>query len=222
MSTRTILRRAALAGTALAAAVALAGCGSDDPMHGTGDGHGTPAGASTADTPTGTARFNGPDVMFAQMMIPHHQQAVEMSTLAETRATDPEVKQLAAQIKAAQQPEIDKMTGWLTAWGRPTAMPGMSGGPTAMPGMSGGPGMHHGGMPGMMTDAEMAELAAASGTDFDRRFLTMMVAHHKGALTMARDEISSGENTEAKALAQTIITSQQAEIDTMNKILARL
>ncbi|MBO4208481.1 DUF305 domain-containing protein [Micromonospora echinofusca] len=181
-------------------------------MHGTGDRHATPAGASTADTPTGPARFNGPDVMFAQMMIPHHRQAVEMSTLAETRATDPEVKQLAAQIKAAQQPEIDKMTGWLTAWGRPTAMPGTSN----------GPGMHHGGMPGMMTDAEMTDLAAASGTDFDRRFLTMMVAHHKGALTMARDEISSGDNAEAKALAQAILTSQQAEIDTMNRILARL
>ena len=152
--------------------------------------------------------------MFVQMMIPHHQQAVQMAELAETRAADPEVKKLAGEIKAAQAPEIATMTGWLTAWGMP-APSASAGHGTSMPGMD------HG-MPGMMSDADLAKLAAASGTEFDRQFLTMMIAHHEGAITMAKDEVARGVNADAKALAQQIITAQQGEIDTMKKILDRL
>ncbi|MFG2041883.1 DUF305 domain-containing protein [Dactylosporangium sp. NPDC048998] len=206
--TRTLVRRAVLAGAALGTALLLAACGGGhDPMSGMHSGGTTPGGGASP----GVAAFNDADVMFAQMMIPHHRQAVEMAALAGTRAADPEVKTLAAQIEAAQEPEIKTMTGWLAAWGRPAPM------------MSGG--MHHPGMfsamPGMMSDADMARLEAATGKDFDRQFCTMMIAHHRGAVTMAEDELANGANTDAKALARRIITAQQAEIDTMNKILTR-
>ncbi|WP_232533868.1 DUF305 domain-containing protein [Plantactinospora sp. KBS50] len=178
---------------------------------------------------------NAADVMFAQMMIPHHQQAVAMADLAATRAADSQVKQLATQIKDAQAPEIATMSGWLTTWGTPsgapTTMPGMDHGSTAMPGMNHGgsaaptssamPGMDHG-MPGMMSEADMTRLAATSGRDFDRQFLTMMIAHHESAITMARTEAAQGANSDAKALAGRIATTQQAEIDTMKTLLARI
>ncbi|SCG62472.1 DUF305 domain-containing protein [Micromonospora halophytica] len=208
MLTRTIARRAALAGAAVSAVLALAACGGGD--HPSDSGHGTPGTGASASAASGAAGFDDDDVMFAQMMIPHHQQAVQMSELADGRAQDPEVKQLAAQIKAAQAPEIATMTGWLTAWGRPVP----SGSPAA--------GHMDHGMPGMMSDADMAKLKAASGTEFDRQFVTMMIAHHEGAITMAKEEVANGVSAEAKAMAQQIVTAQQGEIDAMNKILVRL
>jgi uncharacterized protein (DUF305 family) len=227
--TRTILRRATLTGGAVTAAFVLAACGSSSGEHSSMPEMGPATSGPVASASTAT--FNDADVMFTQMMIPHHQQAVEMANLAETRASDPQVKQLAEQIKAAQAPEIATMTNWLTAWGKPTAapsgMPGMT--TSAMPGMPGMtasamPGMDHshGGMPGMMSDADMAKLKAASGKDFDRQFCTMMIAHHQGAIEMAKQEQATGANPDAKALAGRIITAQQAEITTMNAILARL
>ncbi|MFI2649106.1 DUF305 domain-containing protein [Micromonospora fulviviridis] len=208
MFTRTIARRAALAGASITVALALAAC-ADDPM----SGHGMPGAAGTATPAAGaSASFDAADVMFAQMMIPHHQQAVEMSELAGTRAADPEVKKLAGQVTAAQGPEIATMRGWLAAWGRPA--------PSASAG-HGMPGMDHG-MPGMMSEADLAKLAAASGTDFDRQFLTMMIAHHEGAITMAREEIARGVHPDATALARQIVTTQQGEIDAMRKVLDRL
>nr|BFE58319.1 DUF305 domain-containing protein [Dactylosporangium thailandense] len=208
---RTLVRRAVLAGAALTTALLLAACGGSgghDQMPGM-----HPAGTTTAGgSASGAAASNDADVMFAQMMIPHHQQAVEMAALVDTRATDPEVKTLAGQIKAAQDPEIQTMRGWLTAWGKPA--PAMSDG-------MGTSGMDHG-MPGMMSDADMTKLKAATGKDFDKQFCTMMIAHHQGAITMAKDELANGANRDAKALAQKIITAQQAEIDTMNTIVARL
>ncbi|GAA1758168.1 DUF305 domain-containing protein [Luedemannella helvata] len=154
----------------------------------------------------GAVVANQEDVMFAQMMIPHHQQAVEMSDLAPGRASDPELSSLAAQIRAAQAPEIATMSGWLTAWGRPTHMPATMG---------------HG-MPGMVSAADMAKLRAASGREFDRLYATLMIAHHEGAIDMAETELAGGANADAKALAQQIITSQQAEIATMRAMLQRL
>ncbi|SCL18034.1 Uncharacterized conserved protein, DUF305 family [Micromonospora rhizosphaerae] len=212
MFTRIIARRAALAGVTAVAALALGACGGSD--HSTsGSGHDMPGmGGTGAPSAGASASFGDADVMFAQMMIPHHRQAVRMAELADTRAADPEVKKLAGQIKAAQAPEIATMTGWLAAWGRPAPSAGTG---------HGMPGMAHG-MPGMMSDADMAKLEAASGTDFDKQFLTMMIAHHEGAITMAKDEVAKGVNPDAKAMAQQIITAQQGEIDTMNKILARL
>jgi uncharacterized protein (DUF305 family) len=171
-------------------------------------------GSGTTAPASASASFGAADVMFAQMMIPHHRQAVQMADLAGTRAADPEVKKLAGEIRAAQAPEIAQMTGWLGAWGAPVLPSGAGHGATM-------PGMDHG-MPGMMSDADLGRLEAASGTDSDRQFLTMMIAHHEGAITMAKEETAKGVNTDAKALAGRIVTTQQAEIDTMHKILDRL
>ncbi|MEJ3742550.1 DUF305 domain-containing protein [Actinomycetes bacterium KLBMP 9797] len=207
--TRVItLRRFVFSGTAaLATLVLAAGCGGGDDMGGMS--HGGTVSPSAAATPA--ASFNDADVRFAQMMIPHHQQAVEMATLAGSRASDPQVKQLAAQVKAAQDPEINTMTGWLTAWGQSTAAPG---GGHDMPGMSS--------MPGMMSDEEMAKLEATEGAEFDRMFTRMMIAHHNGAIQMAKDEQQKGASPEAKALAATIEKTQTEEVTKLEAILDRM
>jgi uncharacterized protein (DUF305 family) len=210
MNRTTILRRSLLGGTAaLAALILAAGCGKDSGMPGMD--HGAATEPTTAASSSAASEFNDSDVMFAQMMIPHHQQAVQMADLAATRANDPELKSLAAQIKAAQAPEMSTMTGWLTAWGRPTAPPTASGGHD-----------HGGGMPGMMSAQDMDALASATGTDFDRKFAQMMVAHHNGAIEMAKTEQASGANTQAKELAAQIEKSQTAEVKQLQSILDRL
>ena len=191
-----------IAGAALA--VILAGCGGTHDMADMGDmddvGMATPAGDTGA---------SAADAMFAQMMIPHHEQAVEMSTLAETRAADPEVKALAAEIKAAQQPEIDQMRAWLEEWDMPV-MDGME----AM-------GAHGGhGMSGMISDEQMERLEAASGTEFDRLFVEYMIEHHEGAIEMAED-VEDSQDPRVAALARAIIQTQQVEIDQMRAFLER-
>lgn len=156
---------------------------------------------------------NDADVTFAKGMIPHHQQAVEMSDLALTKAGSPKVKDLATRIKAAQGPEIEKMMGWLRDWGQPyTAGEGEHG---AMGHGSTG----QGGM-GMMSTAEMQQLMNASGAAFDRFFLQGMIRHHEGAVTMAKEEQAKGQFADAKQLAGQIITSQEAEIAEMRGLLA--
>ncbi|MCA2222499.1 DUF305 domain-containing protein [Nonomuraea aurantiaca] len=198
------------AGVSLAAgALVLAACGS---MTAGRSASALPDAVPAAATPTSTqpgAGFNDADVMFAQMMIPHHQQAVEMADLAETRASDREVKELAAKIKAAQDPEIQTMRGWLAEWGKPLPTGGMD------------QGMGHE-MPGMMSAADMKKLEDAKGAAFDQEFLQMMIAHHNGAITMARTEREHGKNQEAKRLADAIETGQQAEVEQMRKMLDRL
>ncbi|MGJ6968713.1 DUF305 domain-containing protein [Streptosporangium sp. G11] len=152
------------------------------------------------------ASFNDVDVTFAQTMIPHHDQAVEMAKLAETRAFDAEVRELAAKIKAAQRSEIATMTDWLSTWKAPAP--------------KGGHGEHV--MSGMMTEEDMVKLQAAKGARFDRMFTELMIAHHQGAITMAKTEQSDGADPKAKELAKTIETAQQAEIEQMQELLDRL
>jgi uncharacterized protein (DUF305 family) len=156
---------------------------------------------------------NKQDVSFAQNMIPHHGQAVEMSKMATTRAQNERVKSLAKQIEAAQQPEIDTMNGWLTKWGEATVNPSASSEEHAGHGAS---------MPGMMSADDMSGMEAASGTAFDRMFLEMMIEHHKGAIEMAKTESEKGKASEAKTLATAISTSQQAEITEMEGLLKTL
>ncbi|MEV4280112.1 DUF305 domain-containing protein [Actinoplanes xinjiangensis] len=201
------LRRGLLAGAAVTTALLLSACGGGD--HETAADTGMNHGAAPAATTSAGATFNDADVMFAQMMIPHHREAVEMAAMADGRAASAQVKDLAAKIEAAQQPEIDTMTGWLTVWGK-APMPDMSG------------GMDHGGMPGDMSDADMAALHDAEGAAFDKQFLTLMVEHHEGAVEMSQEQVAKGSNPEAKTLAAKIITDQQAEITTMKQILAGL
>ncbi|MBJ7339244.1 DUF305 domain-containing protein [Mycolicibacterium sp.] len=179
----------------------------------------TPAQASASDA------HDQADAMFAQRMIPHHQQAIEMSDMVVGKqGIDPRVVDLATKIKAAQGPEIQQMQSWLNQWGVPT-VPMMPGGGT--PGMSGMPGMHDmpmDGMPmgGMMSDDDMTALQNAQGVAASKLFLSQMIEHHQGAITMAQNEIESGQYPAATALARSIVTSQQQEIETMKQVLASL
>ena len=152
---------------------------------------------------------NDADVTFTQQMIPHHTQAISMARLADTRASSSDVKVLAKRIEAAQDPEINKMRGWLENWGKSeTAGHDMSHGDTAMTG-------------GMMSAQDMAALAKANGPEFDRLFLTMMTQHHRGAVEMAKSELNNGKSKDAKALATSIRDSQTKEIAEMANLLAQ-
>jgi uncharacterized protein (DUF305 family) len=208
------LRRGLLAGAALTTTLVLSACGGTDTSSSSSAEHsGMTMAPSSA--PASTATFNDADVTFAQSMIEHHRQAIAMASMAGSRAASSKVKDLATKIKNAQQPEIDTMTGWLTAWGKPTPMPSVSMG-------SGMSGMDHTSMPGMMSTDDMAKLMDAKGAAFDKQFLTMMISHHEGAITMAKQETAHGSNPDATALAQKIVTDQQAEIATMKRLLAQV
>lgn len=152
----------------------------------------------------GMSSLTDSDVMFLQMMIPHHEQAVEMSKLASTRGASPAVQKLADAIAAAQGPEIEQMRTWLEESGAGTAM--------------GGHAMH---MDGVLSDEQMAELSNTKGADFDRLYLEGTIGHHEGAITMARDTIDNGENPTVIALAQKIIDAQTAEIAQMKQMLGQ-
>ena len=145
------------------------------------------------------------------MMIVHHQGAIEMADLAAQQAQSADVKALAERISAAQGPEIETMSGWLAAWGE-----------DPMPAESDMPGMDHSGMDmdGRSQEEVMAELRGLSGADFDRQFLTSMIAHHQGAIEMAQTQLADGRDPQAIELAQKIIADQEAEIEEMQGLLA--
>lgn len=192
------------------AAIALTGCGT-----GTGTGP-APAEPPSAAVPAPapaievSAEHNPADISFVQGMIPHHSQAIDMAELADQQAGSPQVKELAAKIEQAQDPEIEQMRNMLKAWGAPE-----SGGTGGMSGMGHGSGS----TAGMMSDQQMGQLEQAKGPDFDRLFLRMMIEHHKGAIAMSQTEGSQGQNPQAKALAEKIIKDQRAEISTMENLL---
>ncbi len=190
------------------ALLGLAGCGGDD---------GEPD-ATTREAPSDT-EHNDADVAFATDMIPHHAQALVMVDLSRGRPLDPEVESLMEQIQAAQTPEIQTMTGWLTSWGEDipaTSRDHVHGGDH---GAEGADDLPMDDMPGMMSADEMAALEAADDADFQRQLLEMMVAHHEGAVEMAQAELEQGRYQPALDLAQTIIDGQTAEIDTMRGLL---
>jgi uncharacterized protein (DUF305 family) len=164
-------------------------------------------------SPDASTQFNDADVEFAQMMIPHHQQAVEMSDLITDKSgIDPRVLDLAAQIKEAQAPEIEQLTQWLEQWGAPVPESG------SMDWMG---SMDHGSMNGMMSADDMEALEDASGAEAGRLFLSQMISHHQGAIAMAQTEVDEGQNPDAIAMAESIVDTQQAEISTMTELLAR-
>ncbi|OAH12794.1 DUF305 domain-containing protein [Streptomyces jeddahensis] len=207
-------RRIAAVGVVAAGALVLSAC-SDNGDDMSGMDHGSTASATATAEPGKSAAaedFNDADVTFAQMMIPHHEQALEMAKLADGRASDSEIKELAAQIEKAQDPEIKTMQGWLKSWGKPTEM-------ESMPGMD---HSSHSGMDGMMSDEDMEELKAAKGTDFDKMFAEMMIEHHNGAIAMAEDEQKNGKNADAKKMADAIVEGQSAEVEQLQSILDRL
>lgn len=180
--------------TAAAAAIfglILTGCSSDHSMDG--------------DDMAAISEMSGPmaDIAFAQMMIPHHEQAIVMSDYALRNTTNPQILELAGEISAAQDPEIAQMTAMLERFGADM-------------------GGHEGHvMAGMLTDDELAALDAARGPQFDVLFLEAMIAHHVGAIDMAEDVLASGSDPEVRALAEEIISAQQAEIDAMTMLLAK-
>jgi uncharacterized protein (DUF305 family) len=199
-----------LSATGIAAAIALAGCASGPGTGSSGTSmpmdHGSSAAsAPSTSAPAAAADHNAADVTFAQMMIPHHAQAVEMSDMMLKKQNVPaEVTALATKIKAAQGPEIQTMTGWLTGWNEPTTMPS---------GHS---------MDGMMSDADMKKLGSAQGAEAARLFLKQMIAHHEGAIMMAKTENTAGKNADAVKLSKDIVTAQETEIQQMQKLLATL
>ncbi len=189
-----------LAVVPLAVAVSLAGCA----YVGGGSMPGMDQGGMSSTSPS--AQVNAADEMFVMMMIPHHEQAVEMSdTILGKDGIDDQVQALAQQIKDAQGPEIELMQSWLTSWGR-SASGDMS-------------GMGHG--DGMMSDGDMAALEAADGAEAARLFLEQMIVHHEGAIEMAQTELDAGANEEVIALAQAILEAQAAEIATMENLLTQ-
>jgi uncharacterized protein (DUF305 family) len=200
----------ALAAISVGLSVLLAGCGDDEP-------------ATDSESSSTRTDHNDADVAFASDMIQHHAQALAMVDLTVERDHDPEVAQLAEDIRAAQGPEIETMTDWLTQWGEPIPatvrdhvntdegehdMEGMEEDDTGMD------------MPGMMSDEDMAGLEAASDTEFQDMFLTMMIEHHEGAIEMARAEQEDGEYPPAVSMAEEIEAAQTAEIETMQGLLS--
>ncbi len=203
MNKHTLAR--ATIGLTLGSTLLLAGCAdtgdsSDMEGHDMGDNASQGAPDAAADT------ANGADVMFAQMMIPHHEQALMMSRIVlDKEGVDPAVVDLATRIEGAQGPEIERMTGFLEEWG------------------AGSTGDHSGhAMDGMLTDEEIQALEDADAAAVPQLFLEGMIAHHQGAVDMAEAELADGENPEARELAQAIVDAQEAEIAEMQELLAGL
>lgn len=193
------IRTLTIGALAVATALTLTGCSSPDSGM-QGMDHGTSSAPHSAGDSAARA-----DIDFAMNMIAHHQQAVEMSdVLLGKEGTDPGVAELAERIKAAQQPEIDTMTQWLTAWGEAPEMGGMD----------------HG--DGMMSADDMAALEEADGPAASRLFLEQMIVHHEGAVEMAEQELADGKDPDALELAQKVIDDQTAEIAEMRSMLDAL
>ncbi|MFI6918700.1 DUF305 domain-containing protein [Nonomuraea spiralis] len=163
-----------------------------------------PPGEAATAVPAPTA--NAADITYVQDMVLHHRQALDMAILAPTRADSTKLKSLADRIKAAQGPEIQFMSTWLTQQGQKV------------------PDHHaaHGDMPGMATPEQMAALKAAKGKDFDRLFLELMIKHHLGALEMSEKVLTDGSHIKIEELATDVSVTQTAEIRRMQEMQAAL
>ena len=189
---------------ALGAALAFAGCAI---VAERGGGMGNGMDHDGMGQTDGSSEFNRADIMFAQMMIPHHEQAIEMSDVILAKdGIDQRVTELAQQIKDAQAPEIELMEDCLDAEGL-SPSGDMN-------------GMDHG--DGMMSQDDMDALQEAEGADAARLFLEQMIEHHEGAVEMAQDELETGEDPEIRDLAEQIIDSQTAEIALMRELLTEV
>jgi len=198
----TTITRTLAAAAALTIGLTLAGCSTNNAAS---------SDNSSSSSSSAASAHNDQDVMFAQQMLPHHKQAVEMSDmlLAKGSDVDADVVTLAKQIKAEQGPEITSLTSWLKQWGEPTEMSSMS-------------GMDHSSMSGMMSDSDMDALDSASPADAGELFLQQMVEHHTSAVDMAKTEVDKGKNTDAVAMAKSIVSSQTEQINQMKDMLASM
>ncbi|MCZ7457159.1 DUF305 domain-containing protein [Streptomyces sp. WMMC940] len=199
-------RRTVAMAAAGAAAFVLASCGGGTDTSSGHGGHAAATPPAAASAPRG--RHNAADVAFANGMIPHHRQAVEMAELAAARAESAEVRKLAEDIRKAQGPEIRTLSGWLSSWGED------------VPAEDGADHAAHG-AEGMMSPREMARLEQSSGKAFDTAFMELMIEHHEGAVAMAEAERAGGADAAAKQMAGDIITAQTGEISLMRKLLGR-
>ncbi|CAM5613954.1 DUF305 domain-containing protein [Streptomyces pilosus] len=148
---------------------------------------------------------NSADVSYARMMIEHHAQALEMTDLAADRAESPGIVALSGRISAAQKPEISAMKGWLRSHGKPERDEGH--------------GHDHATMPGMATQAQLKQLRAAGGKAFDQLFLTLMITHHQGAITMSAEVKGQGNNIWIEEMADEVVAQQTSEISRMRDML---
>ena len=194
------MKKLALTAVALAAAALLFGaCGSHDM------GSMDTGSMDTDDSTPESADFNDADVIFTQMMIPHHQQAIEMSDIAldPNSQASAAIIALATQIKEAQDPEISQMKNLLTNWGKSMEMGSM----------------HHSSMmDGMLSLEEMDTLGQLKGAEFDKAWAKGMIAHHEGAIAMANEVLANGKNNEILALANAVVSEQTAEIKTLKPL----
>jgi uncharacterized protein (DUF305 family) len=197
------VRRLGAGTSAVVVALTLAACGSDPAPEPTSTA------APTVTDVTDTEPHNDADVEFARMMIVHHRDALAMAELADSRTQNADVLALAERIAAAQEPEIDVMTAWLESWGEDVPAEGDMGHSMG----------HDGEMPGAMSDEDMGRLEAAQGEAFDEAFLTLMVAHHEGAIEMAHEHEAAGSAPAALTLSREIATAQAAEIEEMQALL---
>ncbi|MFF3541476.1 DUF305 domain-containing protein [Streptomyces platensis] len=207
-------------GPVLALSLALSGCSAEDGAEASGAGGpkvlapgrpGESARTLTAEQAKKARRDDSPnsaDLTYVRMMIPHHQQALVMTDLAKRYADSGQVGRLAGRIAAAQGPEIAAMKGWLSSHGGEHA--------------AGGHSHHDGEMPGMATAAELHRLRAARGARFDALFLRLMITHHQGAVSMATEVLSEGDNALVEEMASEVIAQQGAEIGRMRRIRAEL
>ena len=157
----------------------------------------------------GESHPSAADVVFAEGMIPHHRQALEMSGLAPERAADAAVKALAARIAAAQEPEVRVMSSWLRALGREV--------PTGHTHGTASPGAY-----GMATPEQLNRLRRARGREFDELFLRLMITHHEGAVRMSAEELRAGTDRAMLSMAQDILDGQRIEINRMRALLATI
>jgi uncharacterized protein (DUF305 family) len=191
-------QRKRIAAVLITGQLVLAACGGGSDHH---------SSATTDTTQTNSNRgFNDADIMFAQMMIPHHEQALELADMAldPTLMASEQVKVLASQIKAAQDPEIDVMTQWLSEWDQP------------LMDMSEDHSMT---MEGMLSVDELSALGQMNGEEFDQAWIQAMIAHHKGAIEMADTVKAAGASALVQELADAIIQAQKSEIDTLELLL---
>ena len=216
--TRTKRITATLAGLVLTATLAAcADQGATPPAATTSPTGSTSATATESESASASASsevsadHNDQDTTFAQMMIIHHEGAIEMSQLAIERAESPEVVAIAERIAEAQGPEIEEMTAWLSAWGEDLS-----------PDDHGGMDMGGMDMNGMSQEEMMTQLDGMSGADFDQAFLEAMIAHHEGAIGMSEQQLAEGQNPDALMLAEKIIADQQTEITEMQEMLTSL
>ena len=194
------MKKLTLTAAALAVAALLLGaCGSHDM------GSMDMGSSNTGDSIPESSDFNNADVMFAQMMIPHHEQAIEMSDIAldPNTGASAAVIALATQIKGAQDPEISQMKNLLTTWGMPMEMGLMD---------------HSSGMDGMLSLEDMDSLGQLKGAEFDKAWAKGMIAHHEGAIAMANDVLANGKNSEILALANAVVSGQSTEIETLKPL----